>query len=193
MAMKIPGGYGYVDLNIDDDYLPEGVAEGDFEFYAVGKSVIQPVPVERTWTTIGHKNVKKIIGYHVKYDLALIDYYLSSQNQNNLVNFLYHYKLNSSDDKQIIITPRSSDSGFWGTPYAGLQTYRIITTAEPEIVDIKENNRKIGQMLILKAITRTMIPVANWKSMLYRDTDGTWAVLGVSALGWVDFKTAMVS
>ena len=175
--MKIPFGYGYCNIQFSWSTMPDEITKS-VNFRIDHNSSYEIIELSDTWMSLARSNEKDIYGYHVEFDLKLIDYYLpSASTQDDLVNFLYYYNLSTAKDKRFYIYPFASGGNFWQWDDRFKVKYQVITTEYPRLTNISEHITK-GQYLHLKCKTKFIIDKDAYNYLIYRDTsDGNWASL----------------
>ena len=181
--MKIPFGYGYCNIQFWADSMPDGDAK-NLDFKIDHDSTYQTKEISETWNTLARSHEKDVYGYHVEFDLKLIDYSLeSSSTQQNLIDFIYYYNLNTYKDKRFLIYPYASSGDFWSWENRLKIKYEVITLEYPTLTNIAEHVSK-GQYLTLKLVTKAIIDTSDYNYLMYRNTsDGSWNSLPVSGEG----------
>ena len=174
MAKLIPQGYGYTNLKIISSHLPSALT-AVCDFNQDSELIFKEIEVARTWVTTEHKNIKVVLGYHIKFEMSLVDYDLGLNIQNNILRFILSMRLSTATNKEFSVTPFCSSDDFWGTIFANKTTFTVIATEPPYVKNIVIKLGQIGQVLKIKAITKNMIPISDWNYLITRNaTSGAW-------------------
>jgi len=178
--MKIPGGYGYVRIEIESE------VRHVVYFRNVAENPVTSREISTTYTDVNDNLVKHIRGHHLDFNLQLVDYAISSGSQEYMNNFMRYYysEDNQYADRRIKIYPNYDPSGSnWASvfPYAG---YWAVLKQAPAIIDI-DTYKFAGQVLVLKARTRIMMTEEEYKIKIYREsTTGAWGLYNAPLLGF---------
>ncbi|MBS3741507.1 MAG: hypothetical protein KGY74_05250 [Candidatus Cloacimonetes bacterium] len=200
--MKVPIGFEFgtkcqLQINIGSASQPN---RKNFNFFHYGSNV-KAIEIGHFFKNVNNDNVKITTAYHLEFDLKLIDknYFADNQNQDYLTKFLKYYY-------DPTITWQNHNENFCFNLYFYLPTSSyyysdmakiVITKKAPEIINIYENDKKIGQYLEIKAITKNKLtPIQNQKFWsLYRETAGSqqWGNWTSGILSWESFEVGQVS
>ena len=180
--MKIPGGYGwvYIGIKVNSIWYSAG-------FRCVNDNSVVPEEVSTSYTDINNNHVKHIKGYHLNFNMQLVDKNVASGLQNYLVNIFEKYYYQSDHaDKYIYIYPNYDNTGTNWTSVSPYAFYNIILTEAPYISEIC-NYKFAGQVLNIKGVTRAMISEDDYKIRIYREsTTGAWGLSNAPQQGYVE-------
>ena len=182
--MKIPLGYGECRIRVyyGYDYDYNTYDTKNFYFNHLSGSVVTPEAVAVNYESVNHRTIQRIQGYHLNFELKLIDKNISTGDQDDLAEFLaYFYDTVFIDgDNDAAIRGQVLQLEFYeggsGTSY---EEGRLMVVAEvPQIENIDLNNTT-GQYLKLKARSEVMLSVDDMQDFwaTYRDTVGTWGTI----------------
>jgi len=163
---KIPFGYGGVRIEFNKDYLY-------FKTSIDHDQWIEEEEVIDEFTNLDVEEVIEKVGVHFSFDLHLID--RDMENQNNIAKFWYYYNVNPNTDKSFKIFPMYS---------IGLMSKRWKKRLEFEVVLNKRsfsnisNKKRNGEILHLELKTKKMIPALLYNTIIYRERNGDWGILG---------------
>jgi len=180
--MKIPGGYGYVRIEIESE------VRHVVYFRNVAENPVTSREISTTYTDVNDNLVKHIRGHHLDFNLQLVDYAISSGSQEYMNNFMRYYysEDNQYADRRIKIYP---NYGPTGTNWATVQQYAFYTLLlndDPVITDIC-NNIFTGQVLSLSGQTRELISEDDYKVRIYRDSSsGAWGLYNAPQQGYIE-------
>lgn len=191
--MRIPFGYGQVYIYFPPDTQPDGNSKY-MSFNVDTNSFYEAIEIGDRFMNLNKTKKKYIDGYHINWDLKLIDEDLTgSSNQDDLCNFMYYYNLNTRDDKSFKLIPYYSSAdnySDWLAENIFKVFYNVIVTEQPTVTNIVDGTRANGQYLHLKIETKFMIPKADYDYLVYRDTiDNDWYTLpdrGPNVIGNAD-------
>jgi len=183
--MKIPYGYGQINIKFPGSSQPDGVPRTIIMNVDSDTSNYEPIEFSDKWLSLARSKEKDIYGYHFNWDLTLIDEDLiGSSNQDDLANFLYYYYRSTSKDKAFYIIPYYSSADNYATWIAqniDKALFTVITREEPKLENFVSNTRAKGQKLSLKIETKFMLPKDSYNYLVYRDTtDDNWGTLPTS-------------
>ena len=165
--MKIPFGYGKCKLKFYYDDVWHSV------YMKVDQSSFREiVEIKDEFVNIFNDIKKKVIGYHYKFDLILMDYNYPNS-QDNIMNALYYYQQLPWDDKHLQIFPiYGAEEPGWPGSSENI-TYFTVLADKFEIVNFIEK-RALGQKLHIVCYTRDMIDDLQF---LYKETsDDSWGI-----------------
>ena len=174
--MKIPFGYGRLHMMFPASHLPSGVGYQYMDFKVDQNSWREEIEIYDEFVNLAGNIKKNIIGYHLKFDVILIDNSLqSASTQQNIIDFQYYYNINILDDKAFWIYPIFS-AGMGAIPANNVKYFRVIL--ENRHFANLSNTREKGQYLHLQMKTVNMISREDYDYIIWRETsDGTWDYL----------------
>jgi len=180
--MKIPGGYGYVRIEIESE------VRHVVYFRNVAEKPVTSKEISTTYTDVNDNLVKHIRGHHLDFNLQLVDYNISSGTQQYMVNFLRYYYSgdNQYADRRIKIYPNYDQTGTNWTTVQQYAFYTLLLNDDPHLTDIC-NYRFTGQVLSLSGQTRELISEDDYKVRIYRDSSsGAWGLYNAPQLGYIE-------
>ena len=186
--MKIPLGYGDCQINIRVSMGENEYVAQQHLFHHIEGSSLSPILIANEYETVNHNKVQKVQGYHIEYNLSLIDTGLGSGSQNILQSFLDNFYNNYYDYNRIYI---DLYNGGLGSEYEQGQLWTV--SSLPELTNVGKNNI-FGQTLQIKAQSEIMLTKEQMREFwsAYRDTsDGSWESAITSKQGYVEPKTGV--
>ena len=189
--MKIPFGYGELRIDFPTSHLPDGIGYQKMYFKVDQNGFREEVEVYDEFINLDGNIKKKIIGYHLRFDVVCFDQSLSSSTQQNIIDFQYYYNLNILDDKAFYIFPIYSSTGMSAIPGDNVRWFKVIL--ENRNFSNLSGTRERGQYLHLQMKTVNMIPRDDYNYIIWRDTpDDSWDYLpGQKVYGSVNIPTGM--
>jgi len=167
--MKIPFGFGKVRIE-----FPNGIT---CDFNVEINSWREEDEVRDEFINLYGTVDSKVIGYYLSFKLDLTDPDLraSVAEQTNILEYLYQYNINPRIDKSFKLYPAYSSDlpGLYCHP----DSYFTVIQRNRKYDSIASKKRS-GQVLTLELETIDMITPDQYKTVLYRDTDGTWGAYG---------------
>lgn len=191
--MKIPFGYGALRISFPASHLPDGVGYQWMLFKVDQNSFREEIEVYDEFVNLTGNIKKKIIGYHLRFDLILIDDSLeSASTQQNIIDFQYYYNINTKDDKAFYIWPIYL-TGMTNIPGNNVKYFKVIL--ENRHFANLSNTRERGQYLHLQMKTVNMISREDYDYIIWRETaDGTWDYMKFSDIyGYRNIMTGMTT
>ena len=194
--MKVPLGYGNCHILFDTGGQPSET-QRDLYFKIDQSSFYEVDEWSEKHITLARSKEKDIYGYHFNFDLRLYDEDLGSGTQENLINFLYYYNLNTYKDKRFWLFPYRGGGNYatWGTVEKLRGMFEVISIGYPTLSNIADKTRAKGQYLTLKCETKFILDKDNYNYITYRDTsDGNWASLPTTSnVGQGETPTGSIS
>jgi len=186
--MRIPLGYGECRIVVFYGYDGDDYDRKEFYFNHISGSVVIPEAVAVKYESVNHKTIQRIQGYHLNFDLKLIDKDIGTGDQDNLTDFLaYFYDTVFIDGgggaeiqgQKLYLDFYKGGPSTPGQDYSNYALGKLNVIAEvPQIENIDLNNTT-GQYLKLKARSEVMLSVDDMQDFwaTYRDTVGTWGTI----------------
>jgi len=189
--MKVPFGYGECAIGFSGSTMPDGIWKS-VKFLCDSSSWLIEKEVRDRAINIDNNIKNEVIGYHYDFGLKLIDTnYISASTQENIMNFLYYYKINSADDKWFYLYPTYSYGHGQQNLPVKLHQYNVILNSW-SLQNI-EDHKSRGQYLILNLTTKIMRAVDDVTDIMYRETTtGNWGSLNGGVQGYSDPQTGQV-